>query len=67
MLNFALLIHVNSHIDSAVASTREFWRRKLGFPEEIVADPRPLAEIATSLVADPRTPEGGWRRWRQSD
>lgn len=35
----------NQLVDSQLASTREFWRRKLGLPEDIVKDPRPLAEI----------------------
>jgi hypothetical protein len=52
MLNRALAFHVTSHVDSALASTREFWRRKLGFPEWVVTDPRTIAEIAASLSAD---------------
>jgi hypothetical protein len=45
--------------DSNIESTRIFWRReKLGLPEEIVLDTRPLGEIAmerehpTSLSVD---------------
>jgi hypothetical protein len=53
VLEFALAGHINSHVDSALASTREFWRRKLGFPEDVVTDPRPIAEIAASLTATP--------------
>lgn len=34
-------------VDSDLASTREFWRRKVGFPEHVVMDPRPLNEIET--------------------
>lgn len=45
MIQFALALHYISHVDSALASTREFWRRKAGLPEEIVADPRKLSDI----------------------
>ncbi|MDR6818443.1 hypothetical protein J2X76_003620 [Neorhizobium sp. 2083] len=45
MLEFAYLLHVASHVDSVIPSTREFWRRKIGMPEDVVADPRALAVI----------------------
>jgi hypothetical protein len=45
MLEFVFNLHIASQADSVLASTREFWRRKLGLPEEIVTDPRKLDEI----------------------
>lgn len=38
-------------VDSSLVTTREFWRRKIGLPEEIVTDPRPLREIAAEEEA----------------
>lgn len=36
-------------VDSALPSTREFWRRKMGHPDPVVTDPRPLAVIVAEL------------------
>lgn len=46
ILHFAFENLAISCLDSELASTREFWRRKFNFPESIVTDPRPLREIA---------------------
>lgn len=41
-------------VDSALASTRYWWRRHWwGFSEEIATDPRPMREIL-----------GEWSDWR---
>lgn len=45
MIKTALSIHFAVNMDSALATTREFWRRKAGFDEAVVLDPRPLAVI----------------------
>lgn len=47
ILNVALGIHFTVNMDSAVATTREFWRRKALLPEEIVKDPRNLGDIVS--------------------
>lgn len=51
MLNLAFALHASSHLDSKLATTREYWRREAGLPEAIVMDPRPLAEIAADVTA----------------
>lgn len=45
MLKFSANLHITSHVDSALASTREYWRRRLGLPEYVVIDQRKLADI----------------------
>ena len=53
VLAFVLAQQANQLVDSKLATTREFWRRKLGFPDEIATDPRPLYEaIAARTGAD---------------
>ena len=33
-------------LDSTLESTRRYWREKLRFDQEIINDPRPIAECA---------------------
>jgi len=49
LIDLATDLHVMTGVDSKLATTREFWRRKFGMPEEIVNDPRPLAEIILEM------------------
>ena len=44
--------------DSRLASTREFWRRKLNCPPEVISDPRCLEEIAAARRKDGAKSEG---------
>lgn len=45
MLNPALALQANQLVDSKLETTRIFWRKKLGFSDEIAHDPRPLMEV----------------------
>lgn len=45
-LAYALL--ASQLVDSRLASTREYWRHKMGLPAHIVSDPRTLVEILCS-------------------
>lgn len=45
MLQFALALHVASHVDSALETTRIYWREKLGATPGQARDPRPFAEV----------------------
>ncbi len=51
MIENALLLHFITNVDSPLASAREFWRRKFGFPESVVMDPRTMAELAAEIDA----------------
>lgn len=48
MIDAHLLFMALQLVDSSIGTTRVFWRRKVGLPEDVVNDPRPLAEIAAS-------------------
>lgn len=50
----ALYLQVIQFVDSPLASTREFWRKKLGLRDDIARDPRPLADIIADII-DPKT------------
>ena len=39
-------------VNSTLATTRHFWRRRAGWGEEIVLDPRPLAEVIGGVWRD---------------
>lgn len=43
-------------VDSTVEPTRRFWRRRWGFSDEVVSDPRPMKDIL-----------GSWPDWRPSE
>lgn len=46
MLDLAFLIQLEQLVDSALPSTREFWRRKyFNATDQEVADPRPFNEV----------------------
>ena len=45
MIKLAMALHVASHVDSKLDSTRIFWREKLGATPEQARDPRPFAEV----------------------
>ena len=40
---------IRSCVDSSLESTRTYWRERLGFPPEIVNDPRPIADALRGL------------------
>ena len=52
VLQFALAQIETSCMDSTLESTRVFWRRRAGYPEDVVMDPRPLAEIMAEQEND---------------
>jgi hypothetical protein len=52
MLARHLLFMISQMVDSPVPTTRAFWRRKLGLPETVVNDPRPLAEAVEERAYD---------------
>ena len=46
MLNLAFLIQLEQLVDSALPSTREFWRRKyFNATDQEATDPRPFIEV----------------------
>jgi hypothetical protein len=45
VLDLALNIMTEQMVDSSLETTRIYWRRYLGFPEEVVLSPLPLREI----------------------
>jgi hypothetical protein len=49
LLKFAFSLYDAQMVDSPLASTRVYWRRRLGYPEAIVHDPRPLIEAANLM------------------
>jgi hypothetical protein len=49
ILNFAFALYDARMVDSELATTRVYWRRRLGYPEAIVHDPRPLIEAANLM------------------
>jgi hypothetical protein len=44
-------------VDSTLPTTRQFWRAKLGYPDLVCRDPRPLADIIAEIEAAGRQPE----------
>lgn len=46
MLQYAFALHLASHIDSRLESTRVYWRKKFFNATDAEArDPRPFAEV----------------------
>ncbi|WP_411036847.1 hypothetical protein [Shinella sp. BYT-45] len=41
-------------VDSELVSTRHFWRKQLGYSDEIANDPRPLAVAVKQSIAKER-------------
>ena len=48
MINLAVAIQAAQLVDSSLPETRLHWRRLLGFPDDIAADPRPLHECVAA-------------------
>jgi hypothetical protein len=54
IVDLAFTLHASSGVNSALESTRIYWREKLGMSPEEARDPRPFSEVLTA-----RAPEGG--------
>lgn len=53
MLNLAFLLQLEQLVDSAIPSTREFWRHKyFNATDQEAKDPRPFVEVLKERDSD---------------